>query len=209
MPNEKQKSKDAFNRQAATYDYDMKGSHARAIYPVLLDKLSTISYQTALDLGCGTGEMMKLILERESGKSLYGIDLSENMLEVAKNKLGERAAFCLGDAEHLPYSDHTFDVVYCNDSFHHYPAPERVLAEIRRVLKTDGTFLLGDCWQPPVIRTIVNLCMKHSREGDVKIYSKQEIRSLLGKYFPRVTWERIGHDACLATGVLTMTDSVI
>lgn len=209
MENKKLNSKNTFNRQAATYDLDIKGSHARALYPALLEQLSSLSYHTALDLGCGTGEMMRLILEREPDKQLYGIDLSENMLKIAEKKLGKRGSLCLGDAEHLPFSDRTFDVVYCNDSFHHYPAPERVLAEICRVLKENGTFLMGDCWLPSFSRAIMNLYIKHSREGDVKIYSEQEIRSMFGKYFSHVTWKRLGTTSCLASGILTGPDSVI
>ena len=60
----KEKSKAAFNQQAATYDKDIKGQHARSLYPVLLEKLSHIPFQSALDLGCGTGEMLKLICRK-------------------------------------------------------------------------------------------------------------------------------------------------
>ena len=115
MSNEKEKSKAAFNQQAATYDQDMRGQHARSLYPILLKKLSAISYHSALDLGCGTGEMIKMILEQDSQKSLTGLDLSEKMLEIAKGKLSDRAKLLLGDSEHLPFPDGTFDVVYCND----------------------------------------------------------------------------------------------
>ena len=72
----KESSKAAFNQQAATYDQDIKGQHARSLYPVLLEKLSHIPFQFALDLGCGTGEMLKLILQKDAHKKLYGIDLS-------------------------------------------------------------------------------------------------------------------------------------
>jgi len=82
--------------------------------------------------------MMKLILQQSDDKSLYGIDLSEKMLEVAKEKLGNRVNLILGDSEQLPFSDSFFDVVYCNDSFHHYPAPDKVLSEVCRVLKPVG-----------------------------------------------------------------------
>ena len=200
MANEKQKSKKAFNQQAVTYDQDMRGQHARSLYPILLEKLSDISYHSALDLGCGTGEMIKMILEQDAQKSLTGIDLSEKMLEIAKGKLNDRAKLLLGDSEHLPFQDGTFDVVYCNDSFHHYPAPENVLAEVKRVLKTGGLFLMGDCWQPFIGRTIMNFYMKHSNEGDVKIYSEQEIRFMFEKYFINVQWEQAGKTACIAWG---------
>ena len=200
MNTAKENSKAAFNQQAATYDKDIKGQHARSLYTVLLEKLSPIPFQSALDLGCGTGEMLKLILQEDVGKELYGIDLSEKMLHVAKSKLPEQVKLLLGDSEALPFPDNTFDVVYCNDSFHHYPAPMNVLREVHRVLKPGGTFLMGDCWQPLVGRIIMNFYMRHSKEGDVKIYSEAEIVSMLSKYFRNVSWEQIGNTACIAMG---------
>lgn len=196
----KEKSKAAFNQQAATYDTDMKGQHARSLYPILLDRLSHISYHSALDLGCGTGEMIKQILQADNYKELYGIDLSEEMLAVAKNKLPDQVKLLLGDSESLPFPDNFFDVVYCNDSFHHYPAPQNVLSEVQRVLKPGGTFLMGDCWQPYIGRVIMNFYMRHSKEGDVKIYSETEMVSMLSEYFHDVSWERIGNTACISMG---------
>src|SRR5699024_10391282 len=116
------------------------------LYPILLEKLSHISFQSALDLGCGTGEMMERILQADASKDLCGIDLSEEMLAAARSKLPAQVRLLLGDSEALPFPDASFDVVFCNDSFHHYPAPRNVLREVRRVLKPGGTFLMGDCW---------------------------------------------------------------
>lgn len=197
----KENSKVAFNQQAATYDNDIKGQHARSLYPVILKKLSEIPYHTALDLGCGTGEMMRLILQQNKDKSLYGIDLSEKMLEVAKEKLGNHVNLILSDSEQLPFSDSFFDVVYCNDSFHHYPAPDKVLSEVYRVLKPNGIFVMCDCWQPTIGRAIMNFYMKHSKEGDVKIYSENEIRKFFSVHFSKVLWKRIGNTACMACGI--------
>lgn len=143
---------------------------------------------------------MRLLLEADPGRKLFGLDLSEEMLSVARAKLQGRAALTVGDSERLPYPDSVFDVVYCNDSFHHYPAPEKVLGEVFRVLRPGGTFLLGDCWQPPVGRAIMNVYMRHSKTGDVKIYSRKELTALLAEYFHDVTWERAGLTACIALG---------
>ena len=196
----KEKSKATFNQQAATYDTDMRGQHARSLYPILLERLSHISYQSALDLGCGTGEMIKQIMQSDNHKELYGIDLSEEMLSVAKGKLPDQVKLLLGDSESLPFPDNFFDVVYCNDSFHHYPAPQNVLSEVHRVLKPGGTFLMGDCWQPYIGRMIMNFYMRHSKEGDVRIYSETEMVSMLSEYFHDVSWERIGNTACISMG---------
>ena len=197
----KERSKSTFNQQADTYDGDIHGQHARTLYPVLLSKLAHIPFQRALDLGCGTGEMMKMLLQSDDQRELYGIDLSEKMLSVAEGKLSSKVQLVLGDSEHLPFADNFFDVVYCNDSFHHYPAPENVIREVQRVLKPGGTFLIGDCWQPLVGRAIMNFYMRHSKEGDVKIYSKEEMVSLLSQCFHDISWERVGHMACISMGI--------
>ena len=94
-----------------------------------------------------------------------------------------------------------FDVVICNDSFHHYPSPEKVLDEAYRVLKNSGLIIIGDCWQPPLARQIMNIYMKYSKEGDVKIYSKKEMISLLSRRFHNVTWEHIGTTSCISYAI--------
>lgn len=201
MPNSKRISQLAFDKQAPTYDYDIKGQHARGLYPFLLQKISAIPFESALDLGCGTGEMMKRILQKYPQKQLWGLDLSEKMLEVAGQKLQGKVKLTLGDSEHLPYADASFDLVYCNDSFHHYPNPQKALQEVWRVLKEQGTLLLCDCWQPGIARWIMNRYMKFSQEGDVKLYSEREIREMLSKDFHNVQWQRIGTRAYMATGI--------
>ncbi|MBE6834355.1 class I SAM-dependent methyltransferase [Faecalispora sporosphaeroides] len=201
MIGNKEKSKIAFNQQAATYDEDIKGQHARSLYPVLLKKLSGLDFNTVLDLGCGTGAVMQAIFESFPDKRVYGIDISENMLQKAKEKLKDKATLTLGDSEHLPYANEMFDVVYCNDSFHHYPAPEKVIAEVYRVLKPTGKFIISDCWQPFFGRIIMNAFMRFSSEGDVKMYSKREICRLLGLHFQNVIWQKANHTSFIVSSI--------
>jgi len=200
MVQTKEKSKIAFNHQAATYDKDIKGQHARNLYPVLLEKLSSISYETFLDLGCGTGAVLQSILDKDSNKKAYGLDLSENMLQIAKGKLNNRATLILGDSDNLPFENQFFDVVYCNDSFHHYPMPKTVLSEVNRVLKPGGTFIICDCWQPLLSRAIMNAFIKYSNEGDVRMYSEKEICGLLSLYFQNIVWEKVNQTSFIAYG---------
>ena len=168
----KENSKAAFNQQAATYDKDIKGQHARSLYPVLLEKLSHIPFQSALDLGCGTGEMLKLILQKDPHKELCGIDLSEEMLAVAKSKLSEQVKLLLGDSEALPFPDNAFDVVYCNDSFHHYPAPQNVLREVNRVLKPGGTFLINCQWDDAELSHHLDAASKrYIAKNNIQLYT--------------------------------------
>ena len=150
-----------------------------------------------LDLGCGTGALLKEIKELNIAEQLFGIDISPNMLEIAKNKLGNDATLILGDSERLPFEDSSFDAIVCNDSFHHYPQPDIVEKEVSRCLKQNGVFIIGDCWQPIGARQIMNYYMKHSNSGDVKIYSKKEMLLLLSKDFHEIEWKSFGTRSCL------------
>lgn len=113
-------------------------------------------------------------------------------------RLGDRADVLLADAERLPFHDSTFDVAWCNDSFHHYPDPERAVFQTWRVLVPGGTLVVGDVWQPALARALMNAWMPHSREGDVRIYSEAEMCGVLGTWFSDVAWRRVGSTACVA-----------
>ena len=196
------RSRTAFDAQAATYDEDMQGEHARNLYPhVLAEATRAVAGDPAprlLDLGCGTGALGELVLSRLPGARLSCVDLSPKMAEVARERLGDRADVLLCDAERLPFRDGSFDAAWCNDSFHHYPDPERAAFQAWRVLAPGGTFIIGDAWQPAPARAIMNAWMPHSKEGDVRIYSEAELRRILGTWFSDVSWRRVGQTACIA-----------
>lgn len=198
----KGKSRDAFDAQAATYDEDMHGSHARALYPHVVAEVKRavegVGSPRLLDLGCGTGALAEAVLEEVAGCRLACVDLSPKMLEEAKRRLAGRAEVSLADAEGLPFPDGSFDAAWCNDSFHHYPDPKKAAFQMWRVLKPGGALVIGDVWQPAPARAIMNAWMPYSSEGDVRIYSESEMRAVLGTWFNDVRWRRIGTTACLA-----------
>lgn len=199
--NLKANSKNAFNSQAKTYDNDMRGSHARALYPIVANEVIRLiknnSCPCLLDVGCGTGALAEMIIKEVPYASLSCIDFSENMLEIARARLSERVNVVLEDVEKLSFHDSMFDVAWCNDSFHHYPDPEKASFQLWRVLKSGGSLVIGDIWQPLPARAIMNAWMPYSSEGDVKIYSEKEFRQLLGIWFDEVSWQRVGSSSCL------------
>ena len=104
----------------------------------------------ALDVACGPGELVLGLAARIS--FARGIDMTHEMILQAREFQRERniqnAAFDRGDAEQLPYPDHTFDLVTCQCSLHHMPKPELVLNEMVRVMKTDGRLMMIDTLAP-------------------------------------------------------------
>lgn len=197
----KEVSRRAFDAQSPTYDNDMKGEHARRLYPYVLEEVAAAAPKRVLDVGCGTGALAQLVLEALPGCELSGIDLSAGMLDRARQRLGRRAALHEADSEHLPFADETFDVAYCNDSFHHYPDPRRAAFEAWRVLRPGGMLIVGDCWLPAPARWVMNAFMPYNNAGDVRIYSERELRDILGTWFGEVGWKRAGAHACLARAV--------
>ena len=193
------KSKNSFNKQAEKYDTSDYSKYPRECYPFVLNTINNIPFNKVLDLGCGTGVILKEISSINSDVELFGLDLSENMIAKATQRLGTTANLSVGDAENLPYADNTFDLVCCVESFHHYPNPKKALSEINRVLKNGGLFLLCDTWTRSPIRQILNFFIRFSSDGDVHIYSENEISKLLKvTRFEMVSWNLITNHAYLS-----------
>lgn len=198
MTDYKNLSKSAFNVQANTYDVDKTGKHARGQYKYVLNELQQLDFQKILDVGCGTGEILKSIKERYSFVQLYGLDISEEMLKQANDKLKGTATLILGDAENITLKTNSFDLLLCTDSFHHYPNPQQAISEFYRVLKHGKFLLIADYWKPFPIRQIMNLFISYSNEGDVKIYSKKEIIEFLKQGgFQEIIYKKIQNSGYL------------
>lgn len=196
-----EQSRRAFDAQANTYDQDFHGEHARTLYPYLLQEVIQTSAKEVLDLGCGSGALLKQVYDEDHTRSLYGLDLSEQMLSIAKERMKDHAQLTHGDAHQLPYGDESFDLIYCNDSFHHYPNPMKVIQEVHRVLRPEGLFLIGECYQPCVTRLIMNLFFRFSKEGDVHMYNEKEFQLLFEPYFTQITYQKIESRCCMVKGI--------
>jgi ubiquinone/menaquinone biosynthesis C-methylase UbiE len=172
----KEKSRKKFQSDASRYERTSDGKFCSRVYPSILGEVNKIHNQTILDIGCGTGIILSSIKE---GNFLYGLDISEAMIEEAKKRLPIEANLVVGDAEILPWQDDFFDTVLCTFSFHHYPQPQNVVREILRVLKKEGRLILADPWLPAPLRQISNWLLQFSEDGDYHEYSRPEISKLL------------------------------
>ena len=97
-----------------------------------------------LDVGCGRGGTVALIAERFDA-DVTGVDLSpEAVAFCRRTHRRDRVRFEVGDAEHLPAGDRTFDVVVNVESSHTYPNLRAFYVEVARVLRAGGIFLYTD-----------------------------------------------------------------
>jgi ubiquinone/menaquinone biosynthesis C-methylase UbiE len=107
-------------------------------------------HEFVLDVACGPGAFVLAIAPRVSFAG--GIDLTLEMLRQARQFQAEKqisnAVFACADADHIPFPDACFDLVSCQQAFHHITKPELVLKEMIRVTKPQGRLLVVDPLAP-------------------------------------------------------------
>ncbi len=106
-----------------------------------------------LDVGTGPAQIPILLAQRCPNIHITAIDLSKEMLKIAKrhvtdNDLIDRITLELVDAKTLPYPDNTFDGLISNSIVHHIHDSLRALKEMGRVVKPDGVVLIRDLIRP-------------------------------------------------------------
>ena len=104
--------------------------------------------QTALDVGCGTGDDAARVADRVGeGGSVLGIDFSAAMVEECTKRWAGGARplrFAVGDVHALDLPDASFDAVRADRMFQHLAEPERALSELVRVTRPGGRVVISD-----------------------------------------------------------------
>lgn len=132
-------SKNIWNFFAPVYEFSMRVQ--KNIYSYLYERIGEVAKgKVVLELATGPGMIARHIAP--SAKSVVATDLAPKMIETAlKAKNPENLSFEVADATSLRFEDNSFDVVVIANALHIIPNPEKVLAEIRRVLKDDGLLI--------------------------------------------------------------------
>ena len=102
--------------------------------------------ENILDIATGTGDLA-ISLAKTSATKIIGLDISAGMLEVGKvkiksKKLDDKIEMIIGDSENLPFNDNTFDAINVAFGIRNFEHLEKGLADILRVLKPGGTFVI-------------------------------------------------------------------
>lgn len=135
-------------RAGDSYDLYM-GRWSRRIAPRFLAWLDPAEQLNWLELGCGTGALSAAILGQCRPKSILAIDPSESFLRQARaNVADERVRFLSGDAQQLPLSGDSIDVVVSALVLNFLPDRESALKEMNRVARP-GARLAFYVWDYP------------------------------------------------------------
>ncbi|MEY9852056.1 SAM-dependent methyltransferase [Leifsonia sp. EB41] len=115
------------------------GRWSRRVAPLFLDWLGTAEYLDWVDVGCGTGALTAAILDGCAPASVVGVDPADGFVATAREQLGDRATFVVGDAAALPLPDASADAVVSALVLNFVPDPRAALEEALRVARPGGT----------------------------------------------------------------------
>jgi len=140
---------DRFNRWAATYDRHVL---QRLVFePVQRTLLEMAAVEVPkpgaiLDVGCGTGRLLRAAEPMFPLARLEGVDAAAEMIRYARAALpaGSRITFAQATAESLPFPDGVFDLVFSTMTYHHWADQRQGIVEVARVLASGGRWLLAD-----------------------------------------------------------------
>jgi len=198
----KELSRKMFDRIASRYESTLAGRHSDKMKKAALARLDQDVRGSPLDVGCGPGLLLAILARQHPELHLAGLDIAPEMVRVAKARMGDRADIRLGDAEYLPWPDASFNYLFCVDSFHHYPNPQKALDEFRRVLRQDGRLLLADPTVPAPLRQLLNSIIRLLPMGDMQMYDRRKMTTLLEACrFRSIQWQESGLWGFVASAV--------
>ncbi len=105
-----------------------------SLYEVIIEELRDLNISTILDSGCGEGFLLNRLQEEAIGKSLMGIDISEDAVNLGK-LLFPNLDLRVGNIYKLPLESNSYDIVICTEVLEHLKDPKSALKEIVRVSK--------------------------------------------------------------------------
>lgn len=127
-----------------------------------VEALGDVAGRDVLEFGCGAAQW-SIALARQGARPV-GLDLSERQLSHARRlaaRAGVRVALVHANAEHTPFVDASFDIVFCDHGAVTYARPERTVAEAARILRPGGRFVFNIaspfiylCWDEKTDRPV-------------------------------------------------------
>jgi len=193
----KKLEKDYHDKIAVSYDDLCKlkktlgilGNYQRVRY--LWELFQKTSKSSILDVGCGTGDSLRLLCRK--GIPVIGLDFSLEMVKITKKRCS-KCDVVVGDVENLPFSAASVSLSYCIATLHHVPHPGKAIKELIRVTKENDYVYIEE----PLNNVLFDLARKMT---NIELFQKSPCETsfyanTLSEYLKRnsdVTIEKKGY----------------
>jgi ubiquinone/menaquinone biosynthesis C-methylase UbiE len=165
--------------QASDYERRWTGYLDATLKPTLT-ALQAGAGERILDVGCGTGRLLRELQIAVPGVQGWGVDVSEEMLAIAKAR-STGAGYVRADVHRLPFRAGSFDAVLSSSSLHHWARPARVLADIGELLRPGGRIVLTD-WADDFLPTrVLSMILRITDRSHVKTYTSAALCAMLDR----------------------------
>ena len=139
--NQKRKTMRRYNLTAQLYDVQY-AEEQEIKYKTALERLNIARNSKVLDVGCGTGLLFSHVATET--QTVVGVDISSRLLLQAKKRAKNfsNVHVIQADADHLPFKDNYFNVVFAFTVLQNLPEPLETLKEIKRIAERDAPIVV-------------------------------------------------------------------
>ena len=137
------KEREAFNNASELMDASYENFIGRMKRDKVFERYKKFlkNKKSVLDVGCGSGACTRRIYEYSA--NIFGCDISENMLRIAKQKC-LHASFAQADILDIPFKDASFDLIFVADVIHHLLEQDYIYEELKRLLMPGGCLIIDE-----------------------------------------------------------------
>ncbi len=166
-----------FDRLAPKWDADIVRDES--VIDTILDNAGIAEGVTVLDVACGTGVLFPDYLKRNVAH-VTGIDISENMIKIAKDKFQDTRVTLICDDAEASQLDSQFDCCVVYNAFPHFPNPYSLVRSLAANIKVGGKLTIA---HGSGREHINHHHMEHASAVSLMLMSDDELATLLSPYF--------------------------
>ncbi|WP_298301515.1 bifunctional demethylmenaquinone methyltransferase/2-methoxy-6-polyprenyl-1,4-benzoquinol methylase UbiE [Hydrotalea sp.] len=180
----KEQVAEMFNSIAGKYDFlnrFLSGGIDIIWRKKAIQQLKALQPQLILDVATGTADVALMTYERLHPQKIIGIDISEGMLDLGKQKieksgLSEKIVLKKGDSENIEFNDNSFDAITVSFGVRNFENLLKGLQEMHRVLKPGGKLVILEFSKPRFkpFQIIYNFYLSTLAPGFAQIFSKNK-----------------------------------
>lgn len=156
------------------------GPTRREVKSIILPYLSEKPEAKVLEIGCGTGQLIKEIGEVHKNVDYLGIDVAENMVEIAKSSNdGPRMEFRVCPVEEFS-SEEKYDIIFCTHAFPYFPDKAAVIKKMEGLCKKEGEIIIANSSTNTPKDFFINFFLK-ATTSEAKYLSVKQMKKLFGE----------------------------
>jgi ubiquinone/menaquinone biosynthesis C-methylase UbiE len=175
-----------FDGKANDYEENRLGEWYIAQLKLLIEHLDDSGQGDVLDIGCGTGWLLRTLAASSPKRRFFGIDISRRMVEAARSNTPsglDNIEFLAADWESMDLdklSSYEFDNIFCTSAFHYFAQPGQALAKMHSLLSANGTVYLIERDKSTSLMTRAwDFLHRHYIKDHVRFYSSAEMQLML------------------------------